>query len=310
VISALTAIRCCWSCSTPWPRRTHWLPGRGWGDWKASLIGDLAAPAAMVMAGEFTAQADPLPLQSSFAGRRRWSSCRHGPGGECAHLQRHDDRPGQARAAVQSRRVLALNSLAGPFRGDQQCERCGDQHVRRVAALRLTAAAELLRQQFIWPSRVKLDVIASLRSVTARPPSTAPAGRRAEAGRTRQLRARTASHACGRRQRAGHADGGRLRHHRPNGLAGDGSPTSLERSACDIAWAKITTLGSSVVDRVRADACPASSSRRGKSVRRWPRALCGCCPRRRKPSRPNRPVSSTDTLRNQTERAVTCPCAR
>ena len=68
------ATRCCWSCCTRWPKPTRWPPGPGvWGDWKASLIGDLVRRCRLVMAGEPLPQPDPIdPRHLSLAadGRR------------------------------------------------------------------------------------------------------------------------------------------------------------------------------------------------------------------------------------------------
>ena len=76
-----------------------------WGDWKASLIGDLVRRCRLVMAGEPLPQPDPIdPRHLSLA-----SDCRRArrddAGRQPAHLQRHDDRAGPARACCRRRPV-------------------------------------------------------------------------------------------------------------------------------------------------------------------------------------------------------------
>ena len=110
-----------------------------WGDWKASLIGDLVRRCRLVMAGESLPQAEPIDAALSFAGGRPRSARRDDAGRECAQLQRHDDRAGQARAVVQGRRRAGAELAAGPFRGDQQCRGRRRSTLRGVAALRLAA---------------------------------------------------------------------------------------------------------------------------------------------------------------------------
>ena len=75
-----------------------------WGDWKASLIGDLVRRCRLVMAGEPLPHPDPIdPHYLSLAadGRRarRADACR-----QRAHLQRDDDRARSPRPAVQGGR--------------------------------------------------------------------------------------------------------------------------------------------------------------------------------------------------------------
>ena len=112
-----------------------------WGDWKASLIGDLVRRCRLVMAGESAAARRPRRPQAS--GTRRRSRPRRARGDDTrrrrAHLQRRDDRPRPARHAVAGRRGTGAELAAGALRLGQQPPGFGDQHLRGVAAFRLAA---------------------------------------------------------------------------------------------------------------------------------------------------------------------------
>ena len=83
-----------------------------WGDWKASLIGDLVRRCRLVMAGEPLPQPDPDRPALSFAGTDGGRACRADPGRQRPHLQRDDDRAGPARAVVQGGRCAGAELAA------------------------------------------------------------------------------------------------------------------------------------------------------------------------------------------------------
>ncbi len=215
-----------------------------WGDWKASLLGDLVRRCRLVMAGEPLPQPDPIePRFLEMAGQ---------PGvhveltpGDSPHIftvtMIVPDRRGLLSKAAG---VLALNSLrvhSASVNGHN-----GSAVNTFVVSPHFGSppAAELLRQQLILALDGDLDVVASLEkkgdpqtsarvgevraAVPVHPPAAPPRvlwHDADDAGRT-VLEIRTADRA---------------------GLL-TALTTVFERNGVDIAWAKVTTLGSSVVD--------------------------------------------------------------
>ncbi len=109
-----------------------------WGDWKALLIGDLVRRCRTVMSGEPLPHADPIePQYLSLADERR--PRRAGTRRRRAHLPRDHGGTRPPRAAVQGCRRAGAELAARALGVGQQPRGLGDQHVRRLAALRLAA---------------------------------------------------------------------------------------------------------------------------------------------------------------------------
>ena len=110
-----------------------------WGDWKASLIGDLVRRCRLVMAGEPLPQPDPIePRHLSLAA----------DGGVHVELTPGDSphiynvtmiAPDRRGLLSKAAGVLALNSLRVHSASVNGHDGVGDQHVRRVTAFRLAA---------------------------------------------------------------------------------------------------------------------------------------------------------------------------
>lgn len=217
-----------------------------WGDWKASLIGDLVRRCRLVMVGEELPCADPVDgrlLALAGDGKVRVEMTR----GESVHNYNvamiAPDRRGLLSKAAG---VLALNSLRVHSASVNIADGVAIDTFVVSPHFGSPPAAELLRQQFILALDGDLDVMASLEkrdrdaqaSVLrageprpAVPVNTAPAPSRIlwrEAGTPGQylVEIRTTD--------------------RPGLLAG--LTGVFERADVDIDWAKITTLGLSVID--------------------------------------------------------------
>ena len=132
-----------------------------WGDWKASLIGDLVRRCRLVMAGEPLPQPDPVDprLLSLAAGAVHVELTP----GDNPHIYSvtiiAPDRRGLLSKAAG---VLALNSLRCALGIGRRASGLGDQHVHRLSAFRSPPAAELLRQQLILAVDGELDVVGTL----------------------------------------------------------------------------------------------------------------------------------------------------
>lgn len=217
-----------------------------WGDWKASLIGDLVRRCRLVMVGEELPQADPVDerlLALASDGQVRVEMTR----GESVHTHHvamiAPDRRGLLSKAAG---VLALNSL-----------RVHSASVNISGGMAIDTfvvsphfgsppAAELLRQQFILALDGDLDVMASL--------DRRDRDAQANAARTGESRPAVPVNAVPAPSRILWREAGRPGQYlveirttdRPGLLA---MLTGVfERGDVNIDWAKITTLGSSVVD--------------------------------------------------------------
>src|SRR5215217_9331223 len=218
-----------------------------WGDWKASLIRDLVRRCQLVMAGEPLPKPEPLEPRFISLASTVGVHVEMTPG-EGAHI--YDvtmiapDRRGVLSKAAG---VLALNSLRVHSASVNAHEGSAINTFVVSPHFGSPPAAELLRQQFILALEGELDVLASLDS------------------RDRDA----AQHGT---TRAGDVPAGVPINHAPAPpkiLWSDGAePGELvvqirttdraglltrltavfERDGVDIAWAKVTTLGSSVVD--------------------------------------------------------------
>lgn len=215
-----------------------------WGDWKASLLGDLVRRCRLVMAGEPLPQPDPIePRFLEMAGQ---------PGvhvelapGEGPHIFTVTMiAPDQRGLLSKTAGVLALNSLrvhSASVNGHN-----GSAVNTFVVSPHFGSppAAELLRQQVILALDGDLDVVSSLEK-KGDPQASTRAG---------EIRAAVPVHAPAAPSRVlwhDTDDAGRtVLEIRTTDRAGllTALTAVFERNGVDIAWAKVTTLGSSVVD--------------------------------------------------------------
>lgn len=218
-----------------------------WGDWKASLIGDLVRRCRLVLAGEPLPQADPisphhLALAADLAVHVEMTP------GDSAHTYNvamiAPDRRGLLYKAAG---VLALNSLRVH---SASVNSAGGSAINTFVVsphFGAPPAAELLRQQFILALDGDLDVIAALEK---RDREAAQYGT-TRAGESKPAVPVNAAPAPPRiLWRDGSTEGHLLVEIRTTDRTGLLALLTavFERAGVDIAWAKITTLGSSVVD--------------------------------------------------------------
>ncbi|KRE32012.1 protein-PII uridylyltransferase [Mycobacterium sp. Soil538] len=216
-----------------------------WGDWKASLIGDLVRRCRLVMAGEPLPQPDPV--------EPRFISLAAEPGvhveltpADSPHIYHvtmiAPDRRGLLSKAAG---VLALNSLRVHSASVNGHEGSAINTFVVSPHFGTPPAAELLRQQLILALDGDLDVVGTLEKKGA---DAAPAGRAGE------VRAAVPVHAPAAPPRVlwhdGDAPGRAVVEVRTTDRAGLLTMLTavFERAGADIAWAKVSTLGSSVVD--------------------------------------------------------------
>jgi [protein-PII] uridylyltransferase len=221
-----------------------------WGDWKASLIGDLVRRCRLVMAGEPLPQADPidpryLELAADVGVHVDLTA------GESAHTYNvtiiaPDSRGLLSKAAG----VLALNALRVHSASVNSHQGSAINTYVVSPHFGTPPAAELLRQQLILAVDGDVDVVATLAQkdadvgvvggragdVRAAVPVNSPAapprllwhdGRRAEGGSKDVIVEIRAADRAGLLARL---------------------TAVFERAGVDVAWAKVTTLGSSVID--------------------------------------------------------------
>ena len=221
-----------------------------WGDWKASLIGDLVRRCRLVMAGEPLPQADPIDPRYLELAADVGVHVDLTPG-ESAHIY-NVTMIAPARRGVLSKAagVLALNSLRVHSASVNSHEGAAINTFVVSPHFGSPPAAELLRQQFILAIDGDLDVVATLEQKEADGASTG--------SRSGEVRAAVPINAPAAPPRLiWHDSAG------PGGVSGQvvveirttdraGLLAMLtavfERAGADIAWAKVTTLGSSVVD--------------------------------------------------------------
>lgn len=218
-----------------------------WGDWKASLIGDLVRRCRLVMAGEPLPQPDPIDPRflelAAQVGVHVELTQGDGPHIFNVTMIAPDRRGLLSKAAG----VLALNSLRVHSASVNSHE--GSAINTYVVSPHFGAppAAELLRQQFILALDGELDVIASLEK-RERDAAQYPTTRAGEI-----LAAVPANHVPARPRilwSEGSVPGELIVQIRTIDRAGLLARLTavFERDGVDIAWAKVTTLGSSVVD--------------------------------------------------------------
>ncbi|UNB50460.1 [protein-PII] uridylyltransferase [Mycolicibacterium sp. YH-1] len=217
-----------------------------WGDWKASLIGDLVRRCRMVMAGEPLPQPDPVePRYVALAA----------DGGVHVDMVVVDAHVYNVTMIAPDRRgllskaagILALNSLRVHSASVNSRDGVAINTFAVSPRFGEPPAAELLRQQFIRALDGDLDVIGSLDQ------------RDAEAGATNTTRAGEIPAAvpvtpAPAPPRILWFDGTspgeyvvQIRSVDRSGLLARLTAV-IDRDGLDIAWAKVTTLGSSVVD--------------------------------------------------------------
>jgi [protein-PII] uridylyltransferase len=218
-----------------------------WGDWKASLIGDLVRRCRLVMAGEALPQPDPIdPRYLSLAsevGVHVELSQGDGPHIYNVTMIAPDRRGLLSKAAG----VLALNSLRVHSASVNSHQGSAINTFVVSPHFGSPPAAELLRQQFILALDGELDVLASLerRDRDTAQASTARAG---------EVLAAVPVNRSAAPPRIlwfeGASPGQLVVQIRTTDRAGLLAILTavFERTGVDIAWAKVTTLGSSVVD--------------------------------------------------------------
>ena len=217
-----------------------------WGDWKSSLIGDLVRRCRLVMAGEPLPHADPVDQRhlelAADGGVHVEMTSGDGPHIYQVTMIAPDRRGALSKAAG----VLALNSLR------VHSASVNSQHGSAINTFVVSPhfgqppAAELLRQQLILALDGDLDVLAALdkrdRDAAQQPgrageaPAAVPANRVPAPPRVIWHRG---------------TDGDQLvveiRATDRTGLLAMLTGV-FERNGVDISWAKVTTMGSSVVD--------------------------------------------------------------
>ncbi len=215
-----------------------------WGDWKASLIGDLVRRCRLVMAGEPLPQPDPVDPRflSMAAGAVHVElSPADNPHIYSVTIIAPDRRGLLSKAAG----VLALNSLRVHSASVNAHEGSAINTFVVSPHFGAPPAAELLRQQLILAVDGELDVVGTLEQRGADSSAT---------GRAGEVRAAVPINAPAAPPRVLWHDGAG-----PGQLVAEIRATDragllavltavFERAGADIAWAKVTTLGSSVVD--------------------------------------------------------------
>ncbi|MGV9796976.1 [protein-PII] uridylyltransferase [Mycobacterium sp. NPDC003449] len=218
-----------------------------WGDWKASLIGDLVRRCRLVMAGE------PFPTPDPIDPRFLELATRVGvhvelSRGDGPHIYQVTMIAGDRRGLLsKAAGVLALNALR--VHSASVNSHGGSAINTFVVSPHFGSppAAELLRQQFILAMDGDLDVIGSLER-REREAARYPAGRAGEV-----LAAVPANHVPAPPRilwSPGGAPGELIVQIRTMDRAGLLARLTavFERDDVDIVWAKVTTLGASVLD--------------------------------------------------------------
>jgi [protein-PII] uridylyltransferase len=217
-----------------------------WGDWKASLIGDLVRRCRLVMAGEPLPQPDPIePHYLALAEE----------GGVHVDIIPADAHVYNVTMIAPDRRgllskaagVLALNSLRVHSASVNSHDGVAINSFVVSPHFGSPPAAELLRQQFILALDGDVDVIGSLEQRDRESAAT-------NTSRAGEVRAAVPINHTPAPPRIlwfeGTSPGEYVVQIRSADRAGLLARLSavIERDGLDIAWAKVTTLGSSVVD--------------------------------------------------------------
>ena len=217
-----------------------------WGDWKSSLIGDLIRRCRLVMAGEQLPHPDPIDPQVLSRVSQTGVHVELAVG-DSPHIYNvtmiAPDRRGLLSKAAG---VLALNSLRVHSASVNSHDGLAVNTFAVSPHFGTPPAAELLRQQLILALDGGLDVIGSLEQ---RDEESSPAARRAG-----EIPDAVPGNATMAPPRILWFDGASPRElvlqvrsaDRPGLLTR--LSAVIERAGLDISWAKVTTLGSSVVD--------------------------------------------------------------
>ena len=218
-----------------------------WGDWKASLIGDLVRRCRLVMSGEPLPQPDPIDPRYLSLASEVGVHVELTPG-DSPHIYNvtmiAPDRRGLLSKAAG---VLALNSLRVHSASVNSHEGSAINTFVVSPHFGSPPAAELLRQQFILALDGELDVIASLQR---RDRDAALQG----TTRVGEVPAAVPINPVPAPPRVlwfdGTSPGELVVQIRTTDRAGLLAMLTavFERDGVDIAWAKVTTLGSSVLD--------------------------------------------------------------
>ncbi|KAA0112304.1 [protein-PII] uridylyltransferase [Mycolicibacterium sp. P1-5] len=218
-----------------------------WGDWKASLIGDLVRRCRLMLAGEPQPQADPIDPQHLLLAADGGVHVEMTPGESFHTFNVAMIAPDRRGLLSKAAGVLALNSLRVH---SASVNSAGGTAINTFVVsphFGAPPAAELLRQQFILALRDELDVISAL---DKRDQEAAQYG----TGRVGEHKPAVPINAVPAPPRILWHDGSgqgqlivEIRTADRTGLLAVLTGV-LERTGADIAWAKITTLGSSVVD--------------------------------------------------------------
>ena len=219
-----------------------------WGDWKASLIGDLVRRCRMVMAGEELPQPDPIDPRFLSLAAEVGGVHVELTSGDSPHIYNltmiAPDRRGLLSKAAG---VLALNSLRVHSASVNAHQGSAINTFAVSPHFGSPPAAELLRQQLILALDGDLDVLAALdkRDIEAAQHGTTRAGEVPAAV--------PISHAPAPPRilwSDGRAPGEVVVQIRSTDRAGLLARLTavFERDGVDIAWAKVTTLGASVID--------------------------------------------------------------
>lgn len=225
-----------------------------WGDWKAALIGDLVRRCLEQMAGDASVEPDPVAPEHLSLARDGGVHVELEPA-ECPHTYRvtmiAPDRRGLLSKAAG---VLALNSLSVHSAAVNSAR--SDHGVCAINTFVVSPqfgeppAAELLRQQFILALGGELDVMAALEK-RERDAAQHGTGRAGEHKQAVPIPATAPPvilwHPGGHEGGEAGVDRVEVRTTDRTGLLATLTAV-FERAGCDISWAKITTLGSSVVD--------------------------------------------------------------
>ncbi|MDY6999187.1 MAG: [protein-PII] uridylyltransferase [Actinomycetota bacterium] len=216
-----------------------------WGDWKASLIGDLVRRCRLAMAGEPLPQPDPVDPRFISLAAQDTVHVELTPGDNSHIYNVTMIAPDKRGLLSKAAGVLALNSLrvhSASVNGHR-----GSAINTFVVSPRFGAppAAELLRQQLMLALDGELDVVRALEQKEAESTGTTRVG---------EVRAAVPINAPAAPPRVlWHQSEGRghvvaeIRATDRTGLLAILTAV-FERAKVDIEWAKVTTLGSSVVD--------------------------------------------------------------
>lgn len=218
-----------------------------WGDWKASLIGDLVRRCRMVMVGDPFPEAEPVDPQNVS---------RAADGGTHVEISRGDSvhthkvtmiAPDRRGLLSKAAGVLALNSLRVHSASVNSVEGSAINTFVVSPHFGSPPAAELLRQQLILALNGELDVMASL---DKRDREAMHSGQGRVGDPKPAIPALSVPAPPRILWHESNTPGQLLVEIRTNDRTGLLAILTgvFERAGADITWAKITTLGSSVID--------------------------------------------------------------